>query len=98
MTEIEIEPNNQENEIKINSSKTGVGVLSGFIGLIGLLIGFIIYHENTYERRTFLNGWLWCFIIMTVLEIILFVVIYAIGLNQVTELAKNATSIVNFLH
>ena len=52
--------------------KTTVGVLmSLFLGLIGLVIGLLVY--DGYSRETFLKGWLktflWCLVICIVLAV-----------------------------
>ena len=40
------------------SDKKNVGILlSIFLGLIGLIIGLLIYQDG-YERKTFMDGWL----------------------------------------
>ena len=54
--------------------KTVVGVLlSIFLGLIGLVIGLLMY--DGYSRETFLKGWLkaflWCLVIGIVLAVVL---------------------------
>ena len=39
-------------------SKNGIGILLGlFIGLIGLIIGIVMYKEGTVARQTFIKGW-----------------------------------------
>ena len=51
--------NNYYQNNKINlSNKTTVGVLLGlFVGLLGLIIGLLLYPVNTTERQTFMSGW-----------------------------------------
>ena len=94
MTEIEIQPNNQDNKQNnqpsnnSNNSKVGIGILCGFIGLIGLLIGFLVYKEDTFERKTFIKGWLWCFIISMAVSIVVVIIVYAIGLSQLKDMAN----------
>lgn len=40
------------------TSKTGIGVLFALLlGLIGLIIGFVMYPENTVARKTFIKAW-----------------------------------------
>lgn len=44
-------------------SKTVVGVLMAlFLGLIGLIIGLLLYPSYTVERDTFIKGWVSTFI------------------------------------
>ncbi len=41
-----------------NESKAGMGVLFALLfGLIGLLIGILMYPENTVARKTFMKAW-----------------------------------------
>ncbi|MBQ6980413.1 MAG: hypothetical protein IJQ07_07195 [Clostridia bacterium] len=55
-------------------SKTGIGVLLGlFLGLIGLIIGLLLYPSNTEERSSFLKGWLGAFIVTIVVGIVIYV-------------------------
>ena len=51
--------NNVQNQGNTNggASKVGIGVLCGFIGLIGLIIGLLLYKDGSLERKTFLKGW-----------------------------------------
>ena len=69
------------NESSVSSemqSKTVAGVLlSFFLGLIGLVIGLLIYPSNTYERKTFIKGWLWTFVIMMIVTVVLVIVLWA---------------------
>ena len=42
-----------------NESKTAIGVVMGlFLGVIGLVIGILMYPEGTVARKTFLKAWL----------------------------------------
>lgn len=46
------------NSADYNQSKTGMGVLFALLlGLIGLLIGIVIYPAETEARKTFIKGW-----------------------------------------
>ena len=41
-----------------------MGVLFAlFLGVIGLLIGMCMYPQNSYERITFVSGWIKTFVI-----------------------------------
>ena len=63
--------NNYQDYSSYGVSKTGIGVLLGlFLGLIGLIIGVCIYPSGSYERQTFIKGWLIIFVIEIVLSII----------------------------
>ena len=39
------------------SVKTGLGVLLGLFGIIGFIIGILMYPPNTCARKTFIKGW-----------------------------------------
>ena len=54
--------------------KTGIGVLLGlFLGIIGLIIGLLLYPANSIERSTFIKGWVGAFIGYIVVAIIIYV-------------------------
>ncbi|MBO7215319.1 MAG: hypothetical protein J6V66_07515 [Clostridia bacterium] len=56
------------------ASKTLMGALCGFfLGIIGLIIGLWSYGPNTYERKTFLKGWVISLAISVVGVIFLYV-------------------------
>lgn len=58
------------------TSKTGIGVLLALVlGLIGLVIGLLLYPSNTVARNTFIKGWAITFIISFAVGI-LFVILY----------------------
>ena len=70
--------------------KTAVGVLMClFLGLIGLIIGLLLYPSGTHERQTFLSGWLKCFVVVVVLGIIIGVFAYCYTLNLIEDIYKN---------
>ena len=57
-------------------SKTGVGVLLClFLGLLGLIIGLLLYPAYSMERETFLNGWKKCFIVVIIISVIIGVIV-----------------------
>ena len=63
--------NNQQSTNTMGVPKTGVGVLCGlFLGIIGLIIGILLYPYNTIERDTFIKGW-----VGTVLSVVVLVVV-----------------------
>lgn len=69
---------NQNNQNECNS-KVGIGVvLALFGGLIGLIIGLLLYKDGTYERQTFIKGWLWTFVISMAVSIVIGVVFFAV--------------------
>jgi len=72
------EPNYHTMENKYNAehrgggSKSGVGFALGFFfGLIGLIIGLLLYGSGTYERETFISGWVKAFITSIVIGVII---------------------------
>ncbi len=51
-------PNNPASNPEFQLSKTGMGVLLAILlGLIGLVIGLLIYPTGTVARSTFIKGW-----------------------------------------
>ena len=59
-------------------SKTGLGViLSLFLGLIGLIIGLCMYSSGSYERKTFIKGWVTTTIICVIVAVILYFTVFA---------------------
>lgn len=57
-------------------SKKGIGVLLClFLGILGLIIGLLLYPSNTVERETFISGWLtgllWSIVIGVIIAIII---------------------------
>ena len=70
---------NTNNNQPQTESKLSIGVLCGiFLGAIGLVVGLLLYKENTIERQTFIKGWLWAFIISAAVSLVLTIVIVAI--------------------
>ena len=58
------------------TSKTGFGVLFALLlGLIGLIIGIVMYPDNTVARKTFIKGWVITFAITAALSIIWVIII-----------------------
>lgn len=85
---MEIENNNEQNNNQapvkdMNNNKTtgnsklGVGVVCGiFLGLWGLL--FLLVFKEGEERRTFIKGWLWAFIISTIVAVVAVVLMFVL--------------------
>lgn len=62
-----------------NEPKTGIGVLLGiFLGLIGLIIGIVMYPEGTVARKTFIKGWLIAFLVSLGISIVMYIIIFAV--------------------
>ena len=59
-------------------SKAAIGALCGvFVGVIGLIIGLLLFKDGSYERKTFIKGWLWAFCIAMVVELVATIVIFS---------------------
>ena len=55
-------------------NKRDIGVIMAlFLGLIGLIIGLLLYPAGSYERATFLNGWIKTYVICLIIVIVLVV-------------------------
>ncbi len=68
---------NPVEELSGESKKT-LGVLLGiFLGLIGLIIGICLYPTNSYERKTFIQGWGIAFAISFGACMLLYIIIIA---------------------
>ncbi len=79
----------EEHPTNQNHSKTGIGVLLGLLGLIGLLIGLLLYKENTEERRTFIKGWLWCFFVSLAVGIVIGIIVYFTAIKSFSDMINN---------
>lgn len=69
--------NNNNNHARYGVSKIGWGIVAClFLGIIGLIIGFLAYPAGSYERQTFIKGWVGTFIVSIVLSIILYAFVF----------------------
>lgn len=68
------------NDYKESKFTIGV-VLCIALGILGFIIGLLLYPVNTYERETFMKGWLKCLVVVSITLIIvaLLVVLILIG-------------------
>ena len=65
--------NNQVSNIVVESKK-GIGFCLGFLlGLIGLIIGLLLYKDGSYERESFFRGWWIGYSVRAVFTIVLYV-------------------------
>ena len=65
-------PRERETNRRVGEDKHGVGIFLGFfLGLLGLIIGLLLYPFDTDERKTFLAGWIAGFIISIVIAVAL---------------------------
>ena len=68
---------NEEQSYMYGQSKTAVGVLLClFLGLIGLVIGLIIYPTGSHERQTFLSGWTKTLVVSIIISVVIVVVAF----------------------
>ena len=59
-------------------SKTGLGVVMAlFLGIIGLIIGIMLYPSGTIARKTFIKAWCITYAVVFVFAIILVIIIFA---------------------
>lgn len=66
---------NNNNNYESQESKTAMGVLFAlFLGVIGLLIGMCMYPQNSYERKTFVSGWVTTFVICIAVAAVLTII------------------------
>ena len=71
-------------------NKNTIGILLGiFTGLLGLIIGVLIYPTYSIERTTFVNGWIkgfiWTFVISLVMGFLLILLFVAIASSATTS-------------
>ena len=68
---------NASTSVCVNRNKRPLGVLFCiFFGLIGLIIGILMYDRNSEEFKTFRAGWLKCFVV----ELIIYAVIAVLSI------------------
>ena len=64
-----------------NEPKTALGVIFGlFIGVIGLVIGLLMYPDGTVARRTFVKAWVITFVAELAVGFLLTIIIFIIGI------------------
>ena len=64
--------------------KTGLGVVCGlFLGLVGLIIGLMLYPDGTISRKTFMKGWMIAFFVELGVSLILTIVGIAVSASIV---------------
>lgn len=69
-----------------NNSKQSVGIVLGlFLGLIGLIIGLLLYNNENESRQTFIKGWAIGFVVSIVL-VFIFASIY---FNKINDTINN---------
>ena len=72
------QPSNNNNGAEYNVSKAGIGVImSLFLGLLGLIIGVLIYPSGTVARKTFVKGWLITWAVCSILVVIFYVLLFS---------------------
>jgi len=72
------EDQNQQPQTQ-GESKVGIGfVCAFFLGLIGLIIGVCCFKSGTYERKTFMKGFWWTFIITAIIYVVIIVLYFTV--------------------
>jgi len=73
-------PTNTNNTKKeYGESKALLGVIAAlFLGLIGLLIGILVYPDNTVARKTFIKAWIITYIVSIVVSMLFVGILYAV--------------------
>lgn len=72
---------------EMNKEKTGIGVLMGlFLGIIGLIIGIVIYPQDTIARKTFLKGWGIAFGISMCVLVVIYIIVYVSTMNAISTM------------
>ena len=66
----------QTEKLEYREPKTAIGVVFAlFLGLIGLLIGVLIYPAGTVARKTFMKAWLMTYLISIAVVVVMYVII-----------------------
>ena len=73
----EFKQNDQQYQNPNPTSKAWLGVLLElFTGLIGLIIGLLLYKDGSYERKTFIKGWLITFFVCLGVGLLIGIIYY----------------------
>lgn len=73
--------------------KTVIGIVCAlFLGLIGLIIGLVLYEGE--ERESFLSGWIKTFIITSIVAVILTIIIVSIAMSCYKNLVDDLLAII----
>jgi uncharacterized membrane protein YvbJ len=96
--ELEAKPTDKAVDPAYAESKTIIGVLLAlFLGIIGLLIGFLIYPEGTIARKTFIKSWLITYLVEIALIVLSFIIIVAVTAStSLTTVTTTPTSCLIF--
>lgn len=90
--------NTSANAQGADEPKTVIGVImSIFLGVIGIVIGLLMFPEGTVARKTFIKGWLIAFIVQTVLGVIFGIIIFAIAFGTSMDMVENMSELPNTL-
>ena len=67
----------------VETDKAFLGVISClFLGLIGLIVGVLIYPSGSFRRDTFLTGW---FVTFLIVFLIAFIIVFIVLVNATNE-------------
>ena len=68
---LSVEQTKRPDEGIVGQSKMATGVwMCLLLGVIGLVIGLLMYREGTYERSTFLSGWVKTLIVTIIISVV----------------------------
>lgn len=82
-------PQQPSNNITNNEPKTAFGVILALaLGLIGLIIGLVMYPEGSVARSTFLKAWLITYLVATVISVIIGIIFSLFLYPAILEIAQ----------
>jgi len=80
---------NDAPKVTKGDSKKDIGVLMClFLGLLGLIIGLLLYPAYSEERDTFLQGWKKCFVVLLIIGVVVGAIIGIRAACVLKELSK----------
>ena len=79
---------NPVEELSGESKKTIGKIMGVFLGLIGLIIGICMYPSNSYERKTFIQGWGLGFGVAMGIAVVLYLVLFLGGTCAVLGMTR----------
>ena len=73
------QPKIEKSNSTTGEEKTTIGIIMAiFLGLIGLVIGLLLYPSATVERDTFVKGWVKGFVAMLIISVVLAIFVAAL--------------------
>lgn len=90
LDDVNKQPEKNLNKNSKSQDKYWIGILcSFFLGLIGLIIGVCLYDSTTYERTSFMDGWIKGFIVSLITGVVLFIFSFMIFQAQLSTLLNS---------